>query len=81
MYAQVCTRLDIAFVAGVLGRYLSDPGQSYWKAAKKVLRYFQGTKDLRLTYRRTDTLKVPSFSDSNYAGCLDDKKSILGISL
>ena len=39
MYAQVCTRFDIAFVVDVFGRYLSDPGQSHWKAAKKVLRY------------------------------------------
>ena len=39
MYAQVCTHADIAFVVGVLGRYLSDPGQSHWKAAKKVLGY------------------------------------------
>ena len=29
MYAQVCTHLDIAFVVGVLSRYLSDPGQSH----------------------------------------------------
>ena len=28
-----------------------------------------------LTYRRTDTLEVLGFSDSNYAGCVDDKKS------
>ena len=27
MYAQVCTRLDISFVVGVLGRYLSGHGQ------------------------------------------------------
>ena len=40
MYAQVCTRPDIAFFVGVLGRYLSYSGQSHWKAAKKVLRYF-----------------------------------------
>lgn len=26
MYAQVCTRPDIAFVVGMLGRYLSNPG-------------------------------------------------------
>ena len=39
MYAQVCTRPDIAFVVSVLGRYLSDPSQSHWKAAKKVLKY------------------------------------------
>ena len=41
----------------MLGRYLSDLGQSHWKIAKKVLRYLQGTKDLMLTYRGTDTLK------------------------
>ena len=29
IYAQICTRLDIAFVVGVLGRYLNDPGQSH----------------------------------------------------
>ena len=29
MYAQVCTHPDIAFVANVLGKYLSDSGQSY----------------------------------------------------
>ena len=39
MYAQMCTRPDIAFVVDVLGKYLSDLGQSHWKVAKKVLRY------------------------------------------
>ena len=29
MYAQVCTHPDIAFVSGVLGRYLSDPNQNH----------------------------------------------------
>ena len=78
MYAQVCTRLDIAFVVGVLGRYLSDPSQSHWKVDKKVLKYLQGTKDFMLTYRHTDTLKVVSFSDSDYADCVDDKQSTYG---
>ncbi|RVX00376.1 Retrovirus-related Pol polyprotein from transposon TNT 1-94 [Vitis vinifera] len=51
MYAQVCTRLDIAFVVGMLGWYLSNPRSQHWKVAKKVLRYLQGTKDLMLTYQ------------------------------
>ena len=75
MYNQLCTRPDIAFVVGVLGRYLSNPDQSHWKATKKVLRYLQSTKDLMLTYRCTNTLKVVGFGDSNYASCVDDKKS------
>ncbi|WJZ95017.1 hypothetical protein VitviT2T_013817 [Vitis vinifera] len=48
-YAPVCTHLDIAFVVGMLGRYLSNPGSQHWKVAKKFLRYLKGTKDLMLT--------------------------------
>ena len=29
MYAQVCTRLDIAFIVGMLGIYLSNPGMDH----------------------------------------------------
>jgi hypothetical protein len=39
MYAQVCTRPDIAYITGMLGRYLSNPGMNHWKTAKRVLRY------------------------------------------
>ena len=78
MYAQICIHLDIAFVIGVLGRYLSDLDQSHWKFAKKVLRYLQGSKDLMLTYQCTNTLEVVGFSDFDYAGCVDDKKSTSG---
>ncbi|XP_057965395.1 secreted RxLR effector protein 161-like [Malania oleifera] len=39
MYAQTCTRPDISFAVGMLGRYQSNPGIIHWKATKKVLRY------------------------------------------
>ena len=39
MYAQVCTRPNITFAVGVLGRYQSNPGLDHWRAAKKVMRY------------------------------------------
>ena len=51
MYAQVCTIPNIAFVVGVLGRYQSNPVIDHWRAAKKVMRYLQGTKDYMLMYR------------------------------
>ena len=78
MYAQVYTRLDIAFVVGMLGRYQSDPGLDHWRAAKKVMRYLQGTKDYMLMYRRTDNLEVIGYSDSDFAGCIDSRKSTSG---
>ena len=50
MFAQVCTCLNIAYVVGMLGRYLSNPGMIHWKAAKHVMQYLQRTKDFKLTY-------------------------------
>ena len=46
--------------------------------AKKVLRYLQSTKDLMLTYQRSDTLEVVGFSNFDYAGYVDDKKTTFG---
>ena len=53
VYAQVCTRLDIAYIVGVLGIYLSNPGMDHWKAAKRVMRYLKRTKYYMLTYKRS----------------------------
>jgi hypothetical protein len=78
MYAQVCTRPDIAFVVGMLGRYQSNPGIDHWRAAKKVMRYLQGTKNYMLMYRRTNNLEVIGYSDSDFAGCVDSRKSTSG---
>ena len=42
---KVCTRPDIAFIIGMLSRYLSYSSMDYWKAAKRVMRYLQRTKE------------------------------------
>jgi len=78
MYAQVCTRPDIAYIVGVLGRYLSNPGMDHWKAAKRVMRYLKRTRGYMLTYRRSDQLEITGFSDSDFAGCQDSLKSTSG---
>lgn len=49
MYAQTCTRPDIAYAVGLLGRYQSNPGTEHWKEAFKVMRYLQGTRDYMIT--------------------------------
>ena len=78
MYAQVCTRLDIAFAVRVLGRYQSNPGINHWRAAKKMMRYLQRTKDYILMYRRTYSLEVIGYFDAEFAGCVDSRKSTSG---
>lgn len=50
MYAMVCTRPDLAFIVGMLGRYLSNSGIDHW-AVKRVMQYLQKTQNLMLVYR------------------------------
>ena len=41
IYAQVCTRPDIALIMIVLGGFFFfNPKIEHWVAAKKVMRYF-----------------------------------------
>ena len=65
-------------MVGMLGSYQSNPGIDHWKAANKVLRYLQGTKNYMLTYKRSNELEVIGYSNSDFAGCLDSRKSIFG---
>ena len=75
-YAQVCTRPDLAFVTGLLGRFQSNPGIEHWKLVKEVLCYLQGTKSIMMTYRRSDSLHIVGYSYYDYAG--DNRKSMSG---
>ncbi|RVW20450.1 Retrovirus-related Pol polyprotein from transposon TNT 1-94 [Vitis vinifera] len=59
-------------------QYLSNPGMDHWKKAKRVMRYLQRTKDYMLTYRRSSHLEIVGYSDSDFAGCLDSRRSTSG---
>ncbi|KAL0833912.1 hypothetical protein Bca101_085801 [Brassica carinata] len=50
----------------------------HWKATKRVMRYLQRTKDRMLTYQRSDNMEIIGYSDSDFAGCQDSRKSTLG---
>ncbi|XP_036138913.1 uncharacterized protein LOC114255139 [Monomorium pharaonis] len=49
MYLAVGTRPDIAFAVNNLSQFLDNPSFEHWKAAKRILRYLQGTIQLGLT--------------------------------
>lgn len=78
MYAQVCTRPDIAFIVGVLGRYQSNHGNGQWISAKKVMRYLQRTKKYMPVFRIVDDMEIVGYTDPDLVGCVDDRKSTSG---
>ena len=78
MYAQVCTIPNIAYTVGVLRRYQSNSGMDYWRVAKKLMRYWEGTKDYMLMYKHMDNLDLVGYSDVDFAACVDSRKSTSG---
>ena len=45
---------------------------------KKAFRYVRGTTGLMLTCRKSDSLEIEGYSDSDFAGDADDIKSTSG---
>lgn len=78
MYLMVATRPDIAQAVGALSKFISDPGQQHWEAAKHVLRYLKGTASYGIVYRGGGSLTVEGYTDSDYAGNTENRKSTSG---
>ncbi|XP_040945792.1 secreted RxLR effector protein 161-like [Gossypium hirsutum] len=78
MYAQVCTHSDIVYIVVMFSIYLCNPGIDHLVAAKRVMRYLQRIKYYMLTYKRSDLLEVVGYSNSDFVGCQDSKKSTSG---
>jgi hypothetical protein len=75
MHAQVCIMPGITFTIVMLDRYQSNPRIVYWKAAKKVMRYLQGTKNYMLFYKHVKNLEVIGCSNLDFSRCQDSRKS------
>ena len=70
------TRPDLMYGVSLISRFMANPKSSHWLAAKRILRYIQGTTDFGILYKRgRRNAGLVSYTDSNYAGDLDDWKS------
>lgn len=52
--------------------------EELWKAAKRILRYLKGTKELKLTYKKNEENTILAFSDADWEGDKIDRKSTSG---
>lgn len=77
MYLSHMTRPDICFATVFLSRFNKYPGTKHWVAAKRILRYLQGTCDKKLTYMK-DENELIGYCDADHAGNIDDRRSTSG---
>ncbi|XP_048615895.1 LRR receptor-like serine/threonine-protein kinase GSO1 [Brassica napus] len=57
---------------------MEHPTTTHFKAAKRILRYIKGTINFGLYYSISDDYKLVGYSDSDWGGDVDDRKSTSG---
>lgn len=72
------TRPDLIYSVNMVSRYMESPTEQHMLAAKRILRYVQGTVGYGIQYKRGGEGKLVGFVDSDYAGDEDDRKSTSG---
>lgn len=80
MFIMVATRPDIAYSVSLLAQYMSLPSKQHYEAALQVLRYLYSTQNLVLRYKRRpmDQYTMVAYSDSDWGGNLDNRRSRSG---
>jgi hypothetical protein len=83
LYAALGTRPDIAHAVNEISKFMENPGHEHWVAAKRILHYIKGTVNKALVFDAKDSLtggilNISAYSDSNWAGDINDRKSTTG---
>eukprot|EP00253_Pinus_taeda_P033858 PITA_33858 len=72
------THPDLSFVVGLIARFMQTPRESNWKSAKRILHYVRGTVQFGIHYSAEESPLLVGFTDSDWAGDPDDRKSTVG---
>ncbi|GJR18055.1 putative ribonuclease H-like domain-containing protein [Tanacetum coccineum] len=72
------SRPDIMFVVCACARFQVTPKISHLLAVKRIFRYLKGKPTLGLWYSRDSPFKLVVYTDSDYVGATQDRKSTTG---
>lgn len=77
LYLSIVTRPDITYAVSNVAKFCAKPTKQHWVAVKRIFRYLKGTQKYGLLYSKKD-FKCVGFSDADWGGDLDDRKSTSG---
>jgi histone deacetylase 1/2 len=72
------TRPNICYAVNKVCQFMHAPTEDHWSAVKRILRYLQATTTYGLHITRDSPLSLHGFTDADWAGSIDDRKSIGG---
>ncbi|XP_026377896.1 uncharacterized protein LOC113272240 [Papaver somniferum] len=72
------TRPDICFGVNYVSQFMHAPTDIHLQLVKRILRYLKGTIGLGITLRKGDLQNLRAYTDSDWAGCPDTRRSTSG---
>jgi hypothetical protein len=81
IYLSVATRPDIAYAVNQAAQAMKSPTDEDWVKIKRIFRYLQGTKTMKIRYTKEENEKenqTVGFSDASYAEDRKNRKSTSG---
>ncbi|XP_060200433.1 uncharacterized protein LOC132628684 [Lycium barbarum] len=78
LFYLTASRPDIIFSVCRCARFQAAPKESHLTAVKRIIRYLHGTTNYGLWYPNTNDFTLEGFSDADFAGDKDDRKSTSG---
>lgn len=76
-YIATKTRPNVTFATNILSRYVTNPGKTHWKAAKRVLRYLKDT-NYGIKFNKGEDIILKGYTDADWAQDLEDRRSTSG---
>ncbi len=77
MHLMIQTKLDLAYSISRLAQFISNSTDDHWIVLKRILRYLNETKELRILYKRISrSLILKAWIDSSWDENSNNSKSI-----
>jgi len=72
------TRPNLMFVVSLISRFMANPTELHFATAKRIMRYLKGTLEFGIWYQCEGKSELLGYTDSDYAGNVDDSRSTSG---
>jgi hypothetical protein len=72
------SRPNVMQEVGEVARFQAAPKESHVLVVKRIFRHLKGTEEFVLWYPKGNDISRISYTDADWAGCIDDRRSSNG---
>lgn len=78
VFVSSVSRPDITYAVNSVSKYLNNHNNAHWHAVLRIFAYLKETLDYKIEYKSGNEPKLLGFSDADYAGDVETRRSTTG---